>query len=263
MSELAALLDLAVDLADRAGRLTLGHFRVGTRPAWKADATPVTVADREAETLIRHELERRHPDHAVVGEEHGTTEGTAPWRWWIDPIDGTKSFVRGVPLYAVLIGLERDGDMVAGVAAFPALQETLAAGEGLGCRLNGRRCTVSDVTDLGRAVVATTDPGAFAAHGREAAWGRVKDAFWMRTGWGDAYGYALVASGRIEAMLDPVMNPWDAGPFPAILAEAGGSFGDWRGRPGIHHGEGMAVNAALRAPLLDLLAEDGAQATER
>ena len=262
MSELASLLDLAIDLADRAGRLTLGHFRTGTRPEWKEDATPVTVADREAETLIRHEIARRHPDHAVVGEEFGESGGTAPYRWWIDPIDGTKAFVRGVPLYGVLIGLEREGEIVAGVAAFPALGETIAAGRGMGCRLNGRRCTVSDVADPARAVVATTDAGRFAEEGRSEPWARVQDAFWLRAGWGDAYGYALVASGRIEAMIDPVLSPWDAGPFPVVLAEAGGFFGDWRGEPTLHGGDGVGVNAALRAPLLAMLADPGVQATE-
>lgn len=254
MSEVERYLDLAIDLADRAGRLTLGHFRTGTRPEWKGDASPVTVADREAEALIRHELARRFPNHAVVGEEHGTTDGDGPWRWWIDPIDGTKAFVRGIPLYGVLIGLERDGEMVAGVAAFPALGEAIAAARGHGCRLNGRRCHVSPVDSLVAAVVSTTDVGAFAPHGRARAWARVCDATWVRAGWGDAYGHALVASGRIEAMLDPVMNPWDCGPFPVILAEAGGSFGDWSGRETIHGGEAVSVNAALREPLLELLA---------
>ena len=265
MSELESYLDLAIDLADRAGRLTLGYFRTGTRPEWKQDATPVTVADREAETLIRHELGRRHPRHAVIGEEHGETTGSGPWRWWIDPIDGTKSFLCGVPLYGVLIGLEREGRIVAGVASFPALGETIAAARGLGCRLNGRLCTVSDVGVPSAAVVSTTDVGSFAPHGKAGAWSRVCDAAWMRAGWGDAYGHALVASGRIEAMLDPVMNPWDCGPFPVILAEAGGSFGDWRGRETIHGGEAVSVNGALREPLLALLAptagDGAAQAT--
>lgn len=257
MSELATMLDFALDLADRAGRTTLGHFRTGTRPDWKEDATPVTVADLEAETLVRHAIEKRYPDHAVIGEEHGTTSGTSPWRWWIDPIDGTKAFVRGVPLYGVLIGLERDGEIVAGVASFPALGETIAAAQGLGCRLNGRACHVSEEGDLARAVVSTTDPAMFDRLGRGGPWRRVCDAFWVRAGWGDAYGYALVASGRIEAMLDPVMNAWDAGPFPVILAEAGGFFGDWRGNVTIHGGEGVGVNAELKAPLLAMLAADG------
>ena len=253
MSELMGYLELALTLADRAGRLTLGHFGTGIRPTFKDDETPVTVADREAETLIRHEIGRRHPDHAVVGEEFGETGGSGPFRWWIDPIDGTKAFVRGVPLYGVLIGLERDGRIVAGVASFPALGETVAAARGHGCRLNGRRCFVSDEADLARAVVSTTDAGNFEPHGKEAAWRRVRRATWVRAGWGDAYGHALVASGRIEAMLDPAMYAWDCGPFPVILAEAGGSFGDWRGTETIHGGDAVSVNAALRDPLLRLL----------
>ncbi len=255
MAELDALLDTAIDLAERAGRTTLGHFRNGVRPDWKEDETPVTVADREAETLVRHALERTHPDHAVVGEEFGAQDGTAPYRWWIDPIDGTKAFVRGVPTYGVLIGLEREGVPVVGVAAFPALGETVAAAVGRGCRLNGRRCFVSDVSDLARAAVSTTDPGAFAPLGRERAWSRLARAAWIRAGWGDAYGYALVASGRIEVMADPALNAWDAAPFPVILREAGGWFGDWNGREGMHGGEGLATNAALRTAVLRTLAD--------
>ncbi len=262
MSELTTLLDFALDLADRAGRLTLGHFRTGTRPDWKEDATPVTVADRDAETLIRHELEKRYPAHAVVGEEFGATDGDAPWRWWIDPIDGTKPFLRGVPTYSTLIGLERDGELVAGVAAFPALGETIAAARGHGCRLNGRRVHVSDEADPAGAVVSTTDWGRFAEQGRAAAAERVARAFWIRAGWGDAYGYMLVASGRIEAMLDPIVAPYDVAPFPAILAEAGGRFASWSGVEDVHAGDGVGVNAALADTLLGLLGERDAQATD-
>lgn len=262
MSELAHLLDTALDLADRAGRLTLGHFRTGTRPDWKDDATPVTVADRDAEALIRHELERRYPDHAVVGEEYGRSEGTSPYRWWIDPIDGTKPFLRGVPTYSTLIGLERDGELVAGVAAFPALGETIAAARGEGCRLNGRRVHVSTETDPARAVVSTTDWGRFTEQGRAEAAARVAEAFWIRAGWGDAYGYMLVASGRIEAMLDPIVAPYDVAPFPAILAEAGGRFGDWQGVETIHGGDGVGVAGALAETLYALLGGTDAQATD-
>ena len=262
MSELASLLDFALDLADRAGRLTLGHFRTGTRPDWKEDATPVTVADRDAETLIRHEIERHHPDHAVVGEEFGASDGTAPFRWWIDPIDGTKPFLRGVPTYSTLIGLERDGAFVAGVAAFPALGETIAAARGHGCRLNGRRVHVSRETDPARSVVSTTDWGRFAERGRAEAAARVAEAFWIRAGWGDAYGYMLVASGRIEAMLDPIVAPYDVAPFPAILAEAGGRFCDWSGREDVHGGSGVGVSEGLAEPLLAMLGERDAQATD-
>lgn len=262
MSELASLLDFAIDLADRAGRLTLGHFRTGTRPDWKQDATPVTVADRDAEMLIRHEIERRHPDHAVVGEEFGVRDGTAPYRWWIDPIDGTKPFLRGVPTYATLIGIERDGDFVAGVAAFPALGEAIAAARGDGARLNGRKVHVSSETDPARAVVSTTDWGRFAEQGRTEAAARLAEAFWIRAGWGDAYGYMLVASGRIEAMLDPIVAPYDVAPFPAILSEAGGRFCDWSGREDVHGGSGVGVSEGLAGTLLAMLGESDAQATD-
>lgn len=254
MAELDTLLDVALDVADLAGRTTLGHFRTGVRPDWKADATPVTVADREAETVIRDALARRTPTYGVVGEEFGEASGTAPYRWWIDPIDGTKAFVRGVPLYATLVGLERDGVMVAGVASFPALGETLAAAQGRGARLNGRRTYVSDVVDPAHSAVSTTDVGRFEELGRGAAWARVRGAYGYRAGWSDAYGYLLVASGRIEAMLDPAIAPWDVAPFAAILPEAGGWFGTWAGDATPHGADALAVNAAQRTTLLDLLA---------
>jgi myo-inositol-1(or 4)-monophosphatase len=254
MAELDTLLDVALDVADLAGRTTLGHFRTGVRPDWKADATPVTVADREAETVIRDALARRTPTHGVVGEEFGEEAGSAPYRWWIDPIDGTKAFVRGVPLYATLVGLERDGVMVAGVASFPALGETLAAAQGRGARLNGRRAYVSDVADPAQSAVSTTDVGRFEELGRGAAWARVRGAYGYRAGWSDAYGYLLVASGRIEAMLDPAIAPWDVAPFAAILPEAGGWFGTWAGDATPHGADALAVNAAQRGTLLDLLA---------
>lgn len=260
MSELREHLEFAVDLAYRAGRITLGHFRTGVTPEMKSDDTPVTVADRKAETLIRAEIEHRYPGHGILGEELGEVNPGASWRWLVDPIDGTKSFVRGVPLYGVLIGLERDGVVVAGVAHFPALDETVAAARGEGCHWNGRRCFVSDVARLDRAVVSATDLASFGPAGKAAAWERVARASWYRVGWPDAYGHALVATGRIEVMLDPLMSVWDCGPLPVILAEAGGRFGDWRGVERIDGGEAMSCNAALLEAVLPLL-DDGARGT--
>jgi len=223
----------------------------------KSDETPVTIADREAERYIREQLARRYPTHAVVGEEHGAQEGSAPFRWWIDPIDGTKAFVRGVPLYGTVLGLERDGEVVVGVASFPALGETIAAAKGRGTRLNGRRSWVSTVANLAEAVVSTTDGGRFDELGRAARWRRVQRAAWVRAGWGDAYGYLLAASGRIEAMVDPIVHPWDVSAFPVIFAEAGGWFGSWSGDVTMRGGDALGVNAALRDTMLALLAEDG------
>lgn len=253
MDELARHLDFAVATAFEAGRQTLAHFQTGVRPDMKEDDTPVTVADREAETLIRTRIADAYPDHGVLGEEFGASDEGAAWRWLIDPIDGTKSFIRGVPLYAVLLGLERDGEIVAGVAYFPGLGDMVYAADGLGCRWNGRPCQVRDTADLQRSIVSFTDAGSFAAHGRADAWQRVQDATWYRVGWSDAYGHMLVATGRLELMLDPVMNPWDCGPFPVLLREAGGYFGDWSGTETVYGGEALSTSRTLLPQVLELV----------
>lgn len=253
MSELATYLDFAVATAFEAGRQTLAHFQTGVHADLKEDDSPVTIADRDAETLIRARIERAFPQHGVLGEEFGDTDAGATYRWLIDPIDGTKSFVRGVPLYGVLMGLERDGEIVAGVSYFPGVEDMVYAAEGLGCRWNGRPCHVQSTEDIGRAVVSFTDAASFGAHGRAEAWERIRDASWYRVGWSDAYGHMLVATGRIELMLDPVMNAWDCGPFPIILREAGGYFGDWSGRETIYGGEALSTTRTLLPTVLDLI----------
>lgn len=247
-------LDFAVETAYLAGRLTLGYFRAGLRPEFKADDTPVTAADREAEQLIRLRIEKRFPDHAIVGEEFGASKHADKSHcWYVDPIDGTKAFTRGVPLYGVLLGLEIEGRVEVGAAYFPALDEMVAAATGCGCRLNGRPVRASSVDRMEDAVVAFTDAGGFEKHGRQAAWERICRAAYVRAGWGDAYGHCLVATGRAEVMLDPVMSVWDCAPFPPILEEAGGYFGDWSGNPTIYAGEAMSVNPGLLSRVLSLI----------
>jgi histidinol-phosphatase len=247
-------LDFAVETAYLAGRLTLGYFQTGLQPEFKEDRTPVTVADRKSEELIRRRIEERYPAHAVVGEEYGLKEMSGvTHRWFVDPIDGTKSFMRGVPLYAVLIGLEIEGTVRVGAAYFPALDEMIAAATGEGCWWNGRRARVSTVTTLAQSVVTFTDAGSFAPSGRSGEWERIKRASYYRTGWGDAYGYLLVATGRTELMLDPVMSTWDCAPFPPILQEAGGYFGDWQGNTTIYGGEAMATTQLLLPEVLAIM----------
>lgn len=246
-------LDAALDIAYQAGRLTLGYFDTGLRADYKDDDSPVTVADRAAETRIREELARRFPDHGVVGEEFGEAEGSSGMRWIVDPIDGTKSFLRGVPLYALLLALEVEGAIEVGVCYFPALDEMVYAARGHGAYRNGRRTRVSDVTSLDRAFLGFTDAGSFEEHGREQAWRRLRAATYHRAGWGDAYGHALVATGRLELMLDPVMNAWDSGPFGIILPEAGGYHGDWSGNATIYGGEAISTSRALLPEVLRLI----------
>jgi len=246
--------DFALETAWQAGRLTLGYFQGELRPEFKSDDTPVTVADREAEQLIRGRIERQYPGHAIVGEEYGPAgSSSATHRWFIDPIDGTKSFVRGVPMYAVLIGLEIEGQIQVGVAHFPALAQTVAAARGNGCWWNGRPARVSDVSRLEDGLVVHSDAASFAAYDRHAAWERIKAASGFRAGWSDAYGYLLVATGRADLMLDPIMNSWDCAPFPVILEEAGGYFGDWQGEATIYSGEAIGTTAALLPQVLDLI----------
>lgn len=248
-------LAFAVETAWQAGQLTLGYYQTGLRPELKADESPVTIADRGAERLIRERIAAAYPNHAVAGEEYGEAAGSeAGFRWIIDPIDGTRSFVRGVPLYAVLLALEVDGEIRVGVAHFPALGEMVAAATGEGCWWNGRPAHVSAVDDWRRAIITFTDIPSFTTHQREAAWRRVLASGATVRGWSDAYGHLLVATGRAEVMLDPIMNPWDCGPFPVILREAGGYFSDWQGRGTIYGQEGLSCNAALREQALALVA---------
>ncbi len=252
---LRALLDFAVETAHLAGQLTLGYYQTGVSPAFKADDSPVTLADKKAEELMRARIEKNFPTHEILGEEFGAAEKfqRASHRWLIDPIDGTKAFTRGVPLYAVLLGLEIEGTVQVGVANFPALGEMVAAATGAGCWWNGRRARVSEVNDLARAYVAHADTASFARCQRGAAWERIQAATYHRGGWSDAYGYLLVATGRAELMLDPIMDAWDCGPFPPILAEAGGYFGDWRGNRTIWGKEALGVANALLPQVLKLI----------
>jgi histidinol-phosphatase len=249
-------LDFAAQTSYEAGRLTLGYFRTGeTRPELKPDDTPVTAADREAERLIRARIGARYPGHAVVGEEYGA-EGDSSHLWIVDPIDGTKAFVRGVPLYGVLIGLEIEGACEVGVAYFPALDEMVYAATGEGCYCNGRRARASNARALERGILSFTDASSFEEHGREEAFRRLRRRSGGSRGWSDAYGHALVATGRIELMLDPVVNPWDCAPFPPILREAGGYFGDWSGNETIHAGEALSTTRELFPEVMRLIEDE-------
>jgi histidinol-phosphatase len=248
-------LEFGAQTAYEAGRLTLGYFGTeAARPEFKADDTPVTVADREAERLIRERIGARYPKHAVLGEEYGAAEGSdTVHRWIVDPMDGTKSFVRGVPLYGVLICLEIEGVCEVGAAYFPAIDEMVCAATGEGCYRNGRRTRVSATQSLAQGMVSFTEAASFEEYGRGGAWLRVLSAAGGSRGWSDAYGHTLVATGRMELMLDPIMNPWDCGPFPPILREAGGYFGDWSGNETIYSGEAMSTPGLLFPEVLSLI----------
>jgi histidinol-phosphatase len=261
-------LEAALGAAWAAGRVTLRWFQAGPEVDLKEDRSPVTAADREAEQTVRRILRARFPDDGIIGEEEGEDTGRSGRRWIIDPIDGTRSFIHGVPLYGVMVALEADGEPVVGVLHFPALNETVAAARGAGCHWNGRPCRVSEVDRLDQALVLTSgdarspmatpaarttpapratplpsaDRELMARLGGLQRLGSLADTF--RT-WGDCYGYALVATGRAEAMLDPVLNVWDAAAVRPVIEEAGGVFTDWDGTPSHEAGHVVATNARL------------------
>ena len=220
----ADLLGWAVELTKEAGRRTLRRFRADDLAVEaKGDGTPVTEADRDAEAYIRRELAAAHPDDAVLGEEEGATTGSTARRWVIDPIDGTKAFMRGVPLYSNLLAVEDEHGWAVGVINLPALDECVYAGRGLGCFQDDRRGTRRPAHVGTRSQQPLFTASGY-THWDEDALLAVKRAGWTLRTWGDGYGYALVATGRADAMVDPAANLWDVAPMPVILGEAGGRF---------------------------------------
>ncbi len=253
--QLDELLNFAVESARQAGEITLKYFQTSLMPERKPDRTFVTAADRKAEERLRTVIKQAYPDHGILGEEFGEERSRSGWTWIIDPLDGTASFIHGVPLFGVLIGLERDGEVVLGVANFPSLGELVSAARGLGCFWNGRRAAVSIVDDLKEALLLYTDSASFEPHGREGAFRRLLAATRMHRSWGDCYGHILVATGRAEVMLDPVMDIWDCAALLPILQEAGGTFTNWGGQPTIRGGNAISTNGRLFEQVMRIVRE--------
>jgi histidinol phosphatase-like enzyme (inositol monophosphatase family) len=243
----------AAELARLTGDIALRHYRSTLVVETKADGSPVTAADRAAEVAARDWVRRFFPDDGVLGEEFGAERADARRRWVIDPIDGTKSFVRGTPLWGSLVALCEGERVLAGAAYFPAVGELIAAAPGAGCWWNGSRCAVSRVAALGDAAVLTTD-GRFRERPEwRAGWERAAAAAAVARTWGDCFGYLLVATGRAEMMCDPILSPWDAAAFQPIVREAGGVFTAWDGRDTAFGGSAVATNSALAVELRTLL----------
>ena len=250
-ADLQTRLDLAVEAAREAGRITLEYFRRDDLDVeLKLDDTPVTVADRRAEEHLRQRIGERFPDDAVLGEELPEQSGTSGFRWILDPIDGTKSFIHGVPLYSTLLGVECEGQSVLGVIHIPALGECVYAARGLGAWYActdrpPRQARVSQRQPLAKSLFVTSEVINFDRTGRRAAYDRLQEAARLTRTWGDGYGYLMVATGRADVMVDPIMALWDAAALPPILEEAGGTFTDWQGNPVYQAGEGIATNGLV------------------
>lgn len=220
-------LEFALEAAHRAGRLTLAHFQTDTAVELKSDGSPVTEADKGAERLVREMIGKSFPGEPILGEEEGgDSKGNG---WVVDPIDGTKSFVCGVPLYATLISYEEHGEPMVGVCYFPALNEMVYAEKGAGAFWNGRPCRVSTVDILESSFLSSGSQFSMASACRSEGFQRLVQTARATRTWSDAYGHALVATGRIEAMIDPVVAPWDISAMRLIVREAGGRFTDFQG----------------------------------
>lgn len=245
----------AAELARITGTVALRHYRTRLTVETKADGSPVTVADRAAETAARAWVQSRFPQDGVLGEELGEERPGAARRWVIDPIDGTKSFVRGAPLWGSLVALCEGDRVLAGAAYFPAVDELLAAAPGAGCWWNGSRCHVSSVDTLPDATVLTTDERFPDRPERAAGWRALARSASVSRSWGDCFGYLLVATGRAEAMCDGTLSIWDAAALQPIIEEAGGVFTDWLGVPTAFGGSAVATNRSLADDVRALLAQ--------
>ena len=245
----------AAELARITGTVALRHYRTNLTVETKADGSPVTVADRAAETAARAWVQSRFPQDGVLGEELGEERPGAVRRWIIDPIDGTKSFVRGAPLWGSLVALCEGERVLAGAAYFPAVDELVAAAPGAGCWWNGSRCRVSSVASLAEATVLTTDERFPERPERATEWRALARAASVSRTWGDCFGYLLIATGRAEVMCDGTMSVWDAAALQPIIEEAGGVFTDWLGVPTAFGGSAVATNRLLADEVRAVLAQ--------
>ncbi len=257
-AEVAARLALARDAGVAAGKLTLRYFQTTNfQTEKKSDGSPVTIADRSAEQLLREWIAAAFPHDGILGEEFGEVAGTSGFRWILDPIDGTKSFIHGVPLYGTMIGIEHEGRCPAGLVYMPGLDEGVFASAGQGTwHFRGNslptRASVSTKDKLSDGLFVTSAIDMYARRDAVHVLDALQKTAYITRTWGDCYGYLLVATGRAEVMIDPILNVWDAAAVQSIVEEAGGTFTDWQGNRTIHAGEAIATNGQVLDEVLKL-----------
>ncbi|MEQ8523124.1 histidinol-phosphatase [Gracilimonas sp.] len=239
------LLQAATEIAKIGGHHTLKYFKQNVEVISKDDDSPVTIADRETEQIIREEILKRFPDHGIIGEEYGKTNEDSNIKWVLDPIDGTKSFIHGIPFYTTLIGIIVDDKPQVGIIYAPALEELCAAAIGHGATLNGEPCRVRDTNKLEDATLLVTEIFRFKEMGQQEVFEELMTKTKLHRTWGDAYGHMMVATGRADLMYDPELNIWDAAALLPVMQEAGGVFSDIEGNETIFSGNGFSTNKAL------------------
>ena len=258
-AELDAWLELAQAACDEADTIARGAFRRDLEITTKPDRSFVTQADKAIEQEIRARIKASYPDHGLVGEEYGTEDGDAATRWYIDPIDGTHNFIRGVPLFGTLLAVERDGELQAAVLSAPALRDRWWARRGGGAWARSaddavlRRIRVSRVSALGDAQILYGSGHDIEASGRAPGFHGLLGDVWRERGFGDFWGYALLAEGAAEAMIEVELWPWDAAAPTVLIEEAGGRVTDFDGRRAIDTGTFLATNGILHDAVLGRL----------
>jgi histidinol-phosphatase len=254
MENLRPYLEFAVDACRQAGKITLEHFQKDLKIDYKSDQSPVTIADRSSETRIRELIQKRFPDHAIVGEEFGESPSSSH-TWYIDPIDGTLAYVHGVPIYGVMLGLEINKECVVGVVNLPALNEIAFAARGEGCYWNDQRTSVRKDRTLAESLFCHSGVEYYREFGRLDAYRKLEAETRLQRTWGDCYGHILVATGRADLCVDPILHSWDAVPLIPILQEAGGIFTDWKGKVTPHHHEGISTNTNLLEKVISITSQ--------
>ncbi|MFN7841495.1 MAG: histidinol-phosphatase [Pirellula sp.] len=254
----------ALRLATEASNTTLKYFRTDRFSVErKRDKSPVTEADKETESVVRQLILEHFPGDAVIGEEMGNVSGSTDYEWIVDPIDGTKSFISGVPLYSTLVGMTYRGEPTIGVIAIPALREIVIAAKGLGAwygtvdlqnnPLPMTKAHVSRQPALEDGLLVTSQADNFAHRNASTAFSKLEATAYVTRTWGDGYGYLLVATGRAEVMVDPIVNPWDVAAVAPVIEEAGGRFSSWDGKYDIRAGHCLGSNGLVHDAALNEL----------
>ena len=248
--QLRRFLSVARFAAQKGGQRALKYFRKKVSVIKKVDRSPVTRADREAEQVIRGILGKAFPDHQLCGEEFGwDKKNQADFKWWIDPVDGTRQFIRGIPFWSTLVALEYKGEVVAGVIHLATMGNTLWAGKGLGCFANGKKVHVSKIPNLKGGTLTYGGLRLTPKSYRKRLTDLIATCYDDR-GFGDAFGHVLVATGQVEAMVDPVVKPYDVASVKICVEEAGGKFTDLKGAKTIYGGNALSSNGKVHSQVL-------------
>ncbi|MDB5102832.1 MAG: histidinol-phosphate phosphatase [Fibrobacteres bacterium] len=247
--------ELALRMAKEAGSIILSYFQTSMHVETKQDNSPVTIADRKSEEALRALMEKHTPGYGIIGEEFGTQAGLTDREWVIDPIDGTKAFIHGVPLFGTLLALLEKGKPIVGVISLPALGHVVHASAGGGCKLDGKPCSVSRIASIEESLLLDGSISTMERLGHGSAWTALRTRAKLHRGWGDCYGHFLVATGRAEAMVDPIVSVWDVAPMAIILPEAGGRFSTIDGADTITGGSGISSNGLVHEEILKGMAK--------